>query len=313
MVFGVSGQDGAYLSQLLLNRGYVVHGTSRDAEISVFPGLKALGIAEKVTVHSVAVTDFRSVMQIIALVEPDEIYNLSGQSSVGLSFLLPVEALESISIGTLNILETLRIVAPHVRFYNAGSSECFGETGGGAANEATAFHPRSPYAVAKAAAYWQVANYRDGYGLFVCSGMLFNHESPLRPPRFVTRKVVATAARIAADGRGELVLGNLAVERDWGWAPEYVDAMWRMLQAPDPDDYVIATGESHSLEAFVAAAFSEFGLNWRDHVRTDQSLFRPSDIRRSKGDATKAAQRLNWRAQTRMTDVVRRMSAAERG
>ena len=311
LIFGISGQDGGYLAALLLGKGYVVHGTSRDAELSPFANLKTLGIRDRVTLHSAALTDFRSVVQCISRVSPDEIYNLGGQSSVGLSFQQPVETLDSISTGTLNMLEAIRFLDRPVRFYNAGSGESFGDTGGRAADETTAFRPRSPYGVAKAAAFWEVANYREAYALFACSGVLFNHESPLRPARFVTRKIVSAAARIA-NGSGEtLYLGNLSIRRDWGWAPEYVEAMWLMMQQDSADDYVIATGEANSLEDFTAAAFTHFGLSWRDHVETDERLFRPTDIACGFGDAAKAAAVLGWRAETRMADVVRRMAEAE--
>ncbi|MDP3512774.1 MAG: GDP-mannose 4,6-dehydratase [Sulfuritalea sp.] len=311
LIFGISGQDGAYLAKLLLERNYTVHGTSRDAEISAFPSLAALGIKEQIGLHSAVPTDFRSTFQVISRTNPDEIYNLSGQSSVGLSFQQPVETLESITVGTLNILECIRLLARPIKFYNAGSSECFGDTGGKPANESTPFHPCSPYAVAKSAAFWEVANYRDSYGLYACSGILFNHESPLRPQRFVTRKVTAAAIRIANGSNEQLVLGDLAIRRDWGWAPEYVEAMWAMLQQEKPEDFVIATGVAHSLEEFVDAAFTALDLNWRDHVRTDASLFRPSEIRCGFGNAAKAATSLGWKARTLMPEVVRRMVEAE--
>jgi GDPmannose 4,6-dehydratase len=271
-----------------------------------------LAIKERVVRHSAALTDFRSVLQVIDRVEPTEIYNLAGQSSVGLSFQQPVETLESIAVATINILEALRFLGAPVRFYNAGSSECFGDTGDRPADEATPFHPRSPYAVAKSTAFWEVASYRDSYGLFACSGILFNHESPLRPSRFVTRKIVAAAVRIAGGDAGQLTLGDLSIRRDWGWAPEYVEAMWRMLQQPMPEDFVIATGSSYSLESFVERAFAEVGLNWREHVATDTSLYRPSELRQSCGNAGKAAVKLDWRANLTMPEVVARMVAAER-
>lgn len=311
LIVGISGQDGAYLSQLLLERGYAVHGTSRDAEVSSFASLVALGIKDRVVLHSTAPTDFRSVFQVVSRACPDEIYNLSGQSSVGLSFHQPVETLESIAVGTLNILECIRLLDRPIRLYNAGSGECFGDTGGVAANELTPFHPRSPYAVAKAAAHWEVANYRESYGLFACSGILFNHESPLRPPRFVTRKVISAAVRIARGSRETLVLGDLSVRRDWGWAPEYVQAMWAMLQQDQAEDYVIATGVDYSLEDFVREAFACVGLRWGDHIRCDNALFRPSEIRCGRGDATRAAARLGWKAQALMPQVVARMLMAE--
>ncbi len=311
LIFGIPGQDGGYLARLLLDKGYVVHGTPRDAELSAFANLSTLGIADKIALHSAALTDFRSVVQCIARVAPDEIYNLGGQSSVGLSFQQPVETMDSISTGTLNMLEAIRFLDRPVRFYNAGSGECFGDTDGEAATESTAFRPRSPYGVAKAAAFWEVANYREAYDLFACSGILFNHESPLRPARFVTRKIVSAAARIAAGNGEKLYLGDLSIRRDWGWAPEYIEAMWLMMQQESADDYVIATGEAHSLEEFVDAAFAHFGLDWRDHVEIDKTLYRPADIACGFGDAAKADAHLGWRAETLMAEVVRRMAEAE--
>lgn len=230
LICGISGQDGTYLARLLLEKGYQVHGTARDAQIALFPNLITLGIREQITCHSMALNDFRSVLQVLAAVQPDEIYNLGGQSSVGLSFEQPVETLESISVGTLNLLEAIRFLARSVKLYNAGSSECFGNTDGVPADESTPFRPRSPYAVAKATAFWEVANYREAYSLFACTGVLFNHESSLRPERFVTRKIILAAKRIAAGSKEKLSLGNISIARDWGWAPEYVDAMWRILQ-----------------------------------------------------------------------------------
>jgi len=311
LIFGISGQDGAYLANSLLQKGYQVHGTSRDAEVATFKSLVKLGIQTRVFLHSATPTDFRSVFQVISRTAPKEIYNLAGQSSVGLSFQQPVETLESIAIGTLNILECIRLLDRPVHFYNAGSGECFGETGGVAANELTPFRPRSPYGLAKATAYWEVTNYRESYGLYACSGILFNHESPLRPDRFVTRKVIAAAARIANGSREKLKLGNMSIRRDWGWAPEYVEAMWSMLQQEKPDDYVIATGVFQSLEEFVCEAFSLLGLNWRDHVISDSALDRPCEITCSYGDAGKAALKLGWKAQTLMADVVAHMINAE--
>lgn len=312
LICGVSGQDGAYLARLLLSKAYEVHGTSRDAQMSSFRNFRTLGIDGKVRLESMAVTDFRSVLQAIIKTNPDEIYNLAGQSSVGLSFQQPVETLDSISVGTLNILEAIRFVDKPIRLYNASSGECFGDTEGRAATEDTPFRPRSPYAVAKAAAFWELANYREAYGLFACSGILYNHESPLRPERFVTRKIVATASRIAAGSREKLRLGNLDIERDWGWAPEYVEAMWMMLQQQSPRDYVIATGEANKLADFVAAAFGEFGLAADEHLEIDSSLMRPTDISRGLGDPSRAAAELGWRARYKMRDVVRKMAEGER-
>jgi GDPmannose 4,6-dehydratase len=309
-ICGISGQDGAYLAQLLLQRGYRVAGSSRDAQISSFANLHRLNLRQQVEVESVALTDFRSVLQALIKVEPDEVYNLAGQSSVGLSFQQPVETMESISIGTLNLLEVIRFLGKPIKLYNACSGECFGDIPD-AADETTPFRPRSPYAVAKATAFWEVANYREAYQIFACSGLLFNHESPLRPARFVTKKIVAAACRIAQGSGEKLRLGNIAIRRDWGWAPEYVEAMWLMLQQEKPDDYVIATGESHSLEDFVTAAFAQVGLDWREHVSIDPGLFRPTEIAVSRGNPEKSRRVLGWQARHRMADVVRMMCQDE--
>jgi GDPmannose 4,6-dehydratase len=312
LIAGITGQDGAYLARFLLEKGYVVHGTSRDAALARLDGLNALGICDQITLHSMSPADFQSVTQVIEAVAPDEIYNLSGQSSVALSFTQPAETLAGITLGTLNMLETLRRLRGTVRFYNAGSSECFGDTGTRAANEQTAFRPKSPYGVAKAAAISLVTNYREAYGLFACSGLLFNHESPLRPHRFVTRKVTVAAARISAGSRERLALGNLSIRRDWGWAPDYVEAMWRMLQCDQPGDFVVASGIAHSLEEFVAMAFAEVGLSWREHVDYDSSLARSSDIMCSLGDPSKAAQILDWHPTIKLPEIMARMVRAER-
>ena len=311
LISGISGQDGSYLAKYLLDRGYQVYGTSRDAQMSSFHNLRLLGIRDHVKLESMTLTDFRSVLQVLMNVQPDEIYNLAGQSSVSLSFQQPVETLESITIGTLNLLEAVRFINRPIRLYNASSSECFGDTQGMPANETTSFRPRSPYAVAKAAAHWEVANYREAYGLFCSSGILFNHESPLRPERFVTKKILSAACRIAGGSKEKLHLGNISIQRDWGWAPEYVVAMWMMLQQAQPEDFVIATGESHSLEEFIDTAFSALGLNWHDHVTVDPSLLRPTDLLTGRANPTKARIQLGWIAKSRMHDVVRMMLEAE--
>jgi GDPmannose 4,6-dehydratase len=311
LICGISGQDGAYLARLLTEKGYQVHGTARDAQMATFHNLRQLGIKESLIFYSMALNDFRSVLQVLAKVQPDEIYNLAGQSSVGLSFDQPVETLESISVGTLNLLETIRFIGQPIKLYSAGSSECFGNTGGISAEETTPFRPRSPYAVAKATAFWEISNYREAYNLFACTGILFNHESPLRPERFVTQKIVKAACRIAAGSGEKLYLGNISIARDWGWAPEYVEAMWLMLQQEHADDYVIASGETNTLEDFVAETFSAVGLDWNDHVITDTSLLRPSEIMISCGDASKAENVLGWKANFRMRDVVRMMVGSE--
>jgi GDPmannose 4,6-dehydratase len=220
--------------------------------------------------------------------------------------------LESITFGVLNLLEAIRFNGNATRLYNASSSECFGDLLGEPADELTPFRPRSPYAVAKAAAFWAVANYREAYGLFACSGLLFNHESPLRPLRFVTRKVVAAACRIAHGSNEQLKLGDLSIARDWGWAPDYVEAMWLMLQQPAPDDYVIATGHTCSLQDFVENSFAQLQLDWRKHVVTDPSLARPNELRISRANPAKARMQLGWNATHLVADVISMMTAAER-
>lgn len=230
---------------------------------------------------------------------------------MSLSFEQPVETMESVSTGALNLLEAIRFFGKEIKLYNAGSSECFGDTRTKRANEETPFHPRSPYAVAKSAACWITTNYREAYGLFACNGILFNHESPLRSERFVTRKVVSAAARIARGSKEKLRLGNLDIHRDWGWAPEYVRAMWRLMQHPTAEDIVIATGETHSLRSFVECAFQAAGLEWERHVEYDPALLRPTDIMTSYADPGKASDILNWKAEVKMHDVVRLMLEAE--
>jgi GDPmannose 4,6-dehydratase len=311
LICGISGQDGAYLARLLLDKGYEVFGTSRDAQIGSFANLVRLGVRDRVHLESMASNDFRSVLNVLRTTEPHEIYNLAGQSSVGLSFELPVETLESIATGTINLLEAIRFLDKPVRFYSAGSSECFGDAEGRAANEQTPFHPRSPYAVAKSTAHWLVANYRAAYGLHASTGILFNHESPLRPERFVTKKIVAAAVRIARGESSRLTLGNIQIKRDWGWAPEYVDAMWQMLQQSDGSDFVIATGESHTLEEFAEAAFRQVGLDWRDHTDLSEALIRPTDLAEGRGDASRAREVLGWSPAYRMADVVKAMVEAQ--
>ena len=311
LICGISGQDGAYLAQHLLARGYEVYGTSRDAQTTTFGSLQLLGIRGQIETLSMSPVDFRSVLQTLTRVHPDEVYNLSGQSSVGLSFEQPVEAFESISVGTLNLMEAIRFAAPGVRFYNAGSGEVFGDTGETPADENTRLAPKSPYAVAKATAQWTVASYREAYKLHGCTGILFNHESPLRPERFVTRKIVAAACAIKNGDKRRLRLGNIDIVRDWGWAPEYVTAMHLMLQQATPADYVIASGRSFSLREFVGLVFSELGLNWPDHVDIDPTLLRPSDHLIAKANPRRVAESLGWSAKYHLPDVVHMMVRSE--
>ena len=307
LICGVSGQDGTYLAKLLLEKGYEVFGGSRDAQVSSFSNLIKIGIKSNVKLVSINIHDFRSVLQTIIKIKPDEIYNLAGQSSVGLSFDQPVETLESIAVGTLNLLEAIRFSQLPIRFYNAGSSECFGDTGDNAADEDTPFRPRSPYAVAKATAFWEVANYREAYRLFACTGILFNHESPLRPERFVTQKIISTIRRISNGSSEKLNLGNIDIARDWGWAPDYVEAMWLMLQQNEPDEFVIATGETNKLKDFIKIAFEIVSLNWEDYVISDKSLLRPTDLAVGKANPNKALIKLGWKATKNIDGVVNGM------
>lgn len=310
LITGIGGQDGAYLAAHLLSLGYRVYGTSRDAESGRFDGLARLGILDRVQIFSMSPVDFRSTLQALTTAQPDEVYNLAGQSSVGLSFGQPVETFESIVVGVVNLLEAIRILKSPIRVYNAGSSEMFGSTRDAPANESTAFRPCSPYGIAKATSYWQVAQYRDAYGIHACTGILFNHESPLRPERFVTQKIVAAACRIAAGDAHTVSLGDVSIQRDWGWAPEYVVAMHRMLQRESAVDLVIATGQTASLEEFVAEAFAAVGLDWTPHVKHEPSLVRPTEIDCGRADPTLARELIGWHARYRMRDVVRMMVEA---
>jgi GDPmannose 4,6-dehydratase len=311
LIFGVSGQDGALLAQLLLSKGYSVIGASRDAQLSNFKNLVSLKIRDEVQTVSANPVDFRSVLDVISKTQPQEIYNLAGQSSVGLSFEQPVETFNSIGIANLTLLETIRFLGDKsVRYYNAGSGECFGNVSIPVTEEAP-FRPCSPYAMAKAAAFWQVANYREAYGLYACSGILFNHESSLRPERFVTQKIVRTACHIAKGSSEKLILGNLEIERDWGWAPEYVEAIWKILQQEQPEDYIIATGVSCKLQEFVKTVFEMLDLHWEEHVVFNEKLLRPSDILQSKACPSRAEQFLGWKAKNAYRDVAHMLVVAE--
>jgi GDPmannose 4,6-dehydratase len=307
LICGISGQDGAYLAYLLQSKGYEVWGTSRDVQTCEFKGLKALNIFDKVKTLSMSPEDFLSVLNVFSEVKPHEIYNLAGQSSVGLSFEFPIETMSSIAIGTLNQLEAIRRLDKSIRFFSAGSGDCFGDTGTVAAIESSEFRPLSPYAVAKAAATWHVAVYRNSYDLFACTGILFNHESPLRQKHFVTSKIVSTAKRIAAGSDEKLKLGNIEIRRDWGWAPEYMEAVWRMLNQESPDDFVVATGVTQSLQEFVKTVFEEARLDWRNHVIVDPSLLRPLDPIVSVGNSSKAKKLLDWQPTVIGAEIPKRM------
>ncbi|HEX7155302.1 MAG TPA: GDP-mannose 4,6-dehydratase [Thermoanaerobaculia bacterium] len=308
LVFGVSGQDGAYLSRLLLDKGYAVHGTSRDAARHSFERLEALGIGDRVVTHSMTLRDRDELRRFLDDIAPDEIYNLSGLSSVALSFAEPHAARASIADAQLLLLETVRASGAATRIYHSASTECFGNLPhGDASDERTPFAPCSPYAEAKAEAHRSTMHYRETHGLYAVSGIVCNHESPLRSDTFVTKKFIAAAAR-----GSKLTVGDLSVSRDWGYAAEYVEAMWLMLQQEQPADYVLATGESHTVEELVCAAFAEFGRDYRDHITVDPSLFRPAEIRYSRGNPSRAHEALGWVAHTRFDALVKLLADAER-
>ncbi len=311
LITGVSGQDGAFLAKLLLEKGYKVYGTSRDNYNMDLRKLKSLGVEKEIEYLSVAVNDFRSVFKTINEVRPNEIYNLSGQSSVGLSFEQPVDTFESIAIATLNILESIKMIDTSIKFYNAGSGECFGDTGEKIVTENDKFQPNSPYSVAKSTAYWQVQNYREAYDLFACTGLLFNHESHLRGNRFVTKKIITTVCNIHKKLENKLILGNIDISRDWGWAKEYVEAMYLMLQQKNADDFIIATGETRSLKEFIDIAFSYFNLNYKDYLVVDKNLYRPSDILINRANPSKAKKNLKWEAKYSLEKIIQNMIEEE--
>jgi len=313
LILGVSGQDGSLLAKLLLDKGYHVVGSSREPTELRLGNLSALQIRERVDIRQADLVSVTGVAALLDDVRPDEVYGLAGQSSVSRSFDEPEETFRGVASLTTAVLEALRLVRSPASFVNAASGDCFGDIGAGCANESTPLRPVSPYAVAKASAAMATRVYREGYGLRASSAYLFSHESPLRPAHFVTRKVISAACRIAAGSKERLTLGNVSVQRDWGWAPEYVEAVWRMAQRDDADDLVIATGEAHSLQQFVDAAFEAVGLEAARHVDFDRSLTRRADISRSCGDASLAARRIGWSAHTRMRQVIAGMVAAERG
>lgn len=311
LIAGVTGQDGAYLAHHLLGLGYRVVGTSRDAQMCDTTRLQRLGVVDDIEIVSLAPNDFRSVLKVVSGTGPDEIYNLAGQTSVGLSFEQPVECMESISVATLNLLEVIRYLGEGIRFFSAGSSECFGDSGETPATEETPLHPRSPYAVAKAASFWQVSTYREAYGMFACTGILANHESPLRPKRFVTQKIIEGVKSIKAGVLDKLRLGNLEVWRDWGWAPDYVKAMHLMLQAERPSDYLIASGSTTSLRDFVQSAFAVAGLEITNHLESDDSFKRPADLSYSAVNPTKIERDLGWYSRRSTEEIVGKMYRGE--
>jgi len=312
LITGITGQDGAYLSEFLLAKGYAVHGMLRRASLFNTDRIDHLYhdphvSGANLTLHYGDLADATALRRVVETVQPDEVYNLGAQSHVKVSFEIPEYTADIDAIGTLRLLETLRDHAAHgkrsVRFYQAGSSEMFGAAKP-PQNEQTPFHPRSPYAVSKVAAHWYAVNYREAYGLFIANGILFNHESPKRGETFVTRKVTRAVGRIKEGLQDKLFLGNLDAKRDWGFAGDYVEAMWLMLQQDKPEDYVIATGKSHSVKELVELAFGEAGLDWKKHVELDKRYLRPTEVDALQGDASKAAKQLGWRARMGFKELI---------
>jgi GDPmannose 4,6-dehydratase len=308
LITGVSGQDGSYLSELLLSKGYEVHGLIRRSSSfntqrldDIYRDPHESGV--RFFMHYADLSDSGSLVNLIRDLEPDEIYHLGAQSHVKVSFEVPEYTADATGMGTIRMLEAIRASGVNTRFYQASSSEMFGSAPP-PQNERTPFHPRSPYAVSKVFAYWATVNYRESYGLFACNGILFNHESIRRGETFVTRKISRAVARIRAGMQDTLYLGNLDARRDWGYAPEYVEAMWRMLQRDEPDDFVVATGESHTVREFVRLAFERVELDWERHVQLDSRYLRPAEADHLLGDPSKAAARLGWEAGTRFEELV---------
>jgi len=315
LITGITGQDGAYLTELLLAKGYEVHGLIRRASLfnteridHLYHDPHETGAA--LSLHYGDLADATALRRVLEKVAPDEIYNLGAQSHVRVSFDVPEYTADIVAMGPLRLLEALRDHAANsgrqVRYYQAGSSEMFGAAPP-PQNEKTPFYPRSPYGVSKAAAHWYAVNYREAYGLFICNGILFNHESPKRGETFVTRKVTRAVGRIAEGLQDKLFLGNLNARRDWGFAGDFVEAMWLMLQQPEPDDYVIATGQSHTVQELVELAFGEAGLDWRPHVKLDPRYLRPTEVDALQGDAAKAREKLGWTPRVSFRDLIRMM------
>jgi len=309
LITGITGQDGSYLAELLLEKGYRVVGMVRRASTENFE--RIAHIRERVELRQADLLDQLSLIDVVQTVAPDEIYNLAAQSFVPTSWVQPVLTAEFDAVGVTRILEAIRLVAPKARFYQASSSEMFGKVRETPQRETTPFYPRSPYGVAKVYGHFITVNYRESYDLFACSGILFNHESERRGREFVTRKVTDGVARVKLGLAKELRLGNLAARRDWGFAGDYVDAMWRMLQQPKPDDYVVATGEAHTVRELVEIAFGCVGLDWRKHVVEDPALLRPAEVEQLIGDASKARRELGWAPRVSFHALVETMVRAD--
>ncbi len=316
VITGITGQDGSYLAELLIHKGYEVHGLVRRSSNFTTSRIEHLyrdphAAGVPLTLHYGDLADSSSLRALIEGVRPDEVYNLGAQSHVAVSFEAPEFTLDVTGVGVLRLLEAIRQSGLPIRFYQAGSSEMFGKVAERPQREATPFHPRSPYGVAKVAAHHLTVHYREAHDLFACNGILFNHESPRRGGTFVTRKITRGIAQILKGAADRIYLGNLDARRDWGYAGEYVEAMWLMLQQDRPDDYVIASGEMHTVREFAEVAFALVGLDWREHVAVDRRYFRASEVDELCGDASKAARTLGWQARTRFEDLVRLMLTAD--
>jgi len=304
LITGITGQDGAYLAKFLLEKGYDVYGTYRRLSTPNFWRLQYLDIFDKISLIPADLVDAASIVEAIKISEPDEIYHLAAQSFVGASFEQPIGTGNITGLGVTRILEAIRQINPEIKFYQASTSELYGSGNSAPQSENTPFHPSSPYAAAKLYGYWLTKIYSESYGLFTCNGILFNHESPIRGLEFVTRKISNAVAKISLSIENELNLGNLEAKRDWGYAPEYVESMWLMLQQKEPDDYVIATNEAHSVKEFVEKAFHVVGLDWQEYVKVDKRFIRPLDVNFLQGDYSKAKQKLNWKPKVKFDKLV---------
>ena len=316
MIIGITGQDGSYLSEFLVKKGYEVHGVIRRSSSFNTGRIEHLyqdphESIVSLKLHYGDLSDGSSLRKILSLVQPDEIYNLGAQSHVKVSFEQPVYTVEVDALGTIILLEAIQDTCPEARFYQAGSSEMFGKVQESPQSETTRFYPRSPYGCAKVFAHWQTINYREAYGAFACNGILFNHESPRRGETFVTRKITRGATRIKEGLQKRLYLGNLEAKRDWGFAGDYVEAMWLMLQQEKPDDYVVATGETHSVKEFVKAVFTYLDIDWEQVVRVDPKYYRPTEVDQLLGNATKCREVLGWNPQVSFQDLVKMMAEAD--
>ena len=311
LITGVTGQDGAYLSKLLLEHGYKVYGLDRRTSTPTTERLHYLEVADRVVLLDGDVTDQGSMVRALEGAEPDEVYNLAAQSFVGSSWRQPVLTTEVNAVGTVNVLEAIRLVNPKIRFYQASTSEMFGLTAEPVQSETSPFHPRSPYAIAKLCAHWTTINYRESYGMFACAGILFNHESPVRGIEFVSRKITDGVARVKHGLATDLRMGNLQAKRDWGFSGDYVRAMRLMLQADDPREYVVATGRAVTVEEFCRIAFAYAGLDWREYVRVDPQIARPADVPALCGNAAKVKAELGWQPTTTLEDLIAMMVEAD--